>query len=284
MEKINKINEQEMMLALERSGYLLESEITRRLVELGLFVEPNISSLDPVTGKSREIDLFAEFNHFSKSNASSTLHKIAARAKLIFEIKNNDFPLVLMTKYEVSPNSCIYESLKMGTTRPDNLKHLYYEDFYSVLFTGEVQKRIFTQYCSFSKKSHKDEFMANHPEHLYSSLLKITHYCEEQAEMWSSERDPKDEYMRNFLYLPVILINDDLYELENADANNHKLNKVDHSYLVLNYHYKEVPQTSIVYIITKAGLESFLNEIHEAEKQVEKNMLMAKYKVQLSNS
>ena len=58
-----KITEEEILESLSKSGYLLESEITKRLVNYGFFVESNLTSLDPITGKSREIDLYAEHGY-----------------------------------------------------------------------------------------------------------------------------------------------------------------------------------------------------------------------------
>jgi hypothetical protein len=51
----------EVLECLERSGYLLESKIVRALTDQGYFVEPNQVVRDPRTGKSREIDLIAEY-------------------------------------------------------------------------------------------------------------------------------------------------------------------------------------------------------------------------------
>jgi hypothetical protein len=89
-------------------------------------------------------------------------------------------------------------------------------------------------------------------------------------------RVPQDDYLRNFLYLPILLINEDLYELDIDKNNQNKLKKVEHSYLVFNYHYKQEPQTSIVHIVTKIGLEDLLKEILNAEKKVQNNMIKAK--------
>lgn len=271
-----KISEQEMLDSLLRSGYLFESEITKLLVNYGFFVESNLTSLDPLTGKNREIDLLAEFDHFTEDRANN---KVVAFARIVFEIKNNNAPLVLLTQHEYSPNSDIYTGLKVGMTIPENLKNIYYSDFFDILF-NESKKDLFTQYCSFSRKKNeqkKDELMAHHPDIIYSALHKITHFCEEMADKWNNEeRSHKDDYLRNFLYLPVLLIKEDLYELEIGDDNENKLKKVERSHLVFNYHYKQVPQTSIIHIVTKEGLKDFLIEILKTEKKVEENMFEAK--------
>ena len=277
MKNSNKFSEKEILESLFRSGYLLESEITKLMVEYGFFVESNISSLDPLTGKSREIDLIAEFDH--EYNEERYKWKAIAKAKFVFEIKNNDAPLVLLTKHVWHPDSLIVEGIKVGVTTPEYLNDHYYHGFYQVMFEEDEQKDMFTQYCSFSKKSGKEELMAHHPENVYSSLLKITHFCEESIETWNSrDRNYTYDYFRNFLYLPIILINEDLYELENNDDNEYKLKKVECSRLVFNYHYKQEAKTAIIHMVTKAGLKEFLTDILKAEKKVEENLIEVKNK------
>ncbi|MBK9801285.1 MAG: hypothetical protein IPP56_16710 [Bacteroidetes bacterium] len=277
MANTNKFTEEEILEALNRSGYLFESEITKQLVDIGLFVESNISSLDPLTGKSREIDLRVEFSRDNGSKRQKD--QTFAIARILFEIKNNNSPIVLLTKFENSPNSDIFTGLKVGMTIPSTLNEVYFDSFYEVLF-GKTQKKLFTQFCSFSKKKSGEELMAHHPENIYSSLLKLTHFCEESAAEWNNDTNSKYyPIFRNILYLPVLLIKDDLYTLELNNDNKNLLTKVEKSYLVFNYHYKQFPQTSIIPIITEAGLVSFLNEINSAEKLVEKNMLKARKKV-----
>jgi hypothetical protein len=158
------------------------------------------------------------------------------------------------------------------------LEEIFYSDFFDVLF-NQTQKDLFTQYCSFSKKKN-EELMAHHPENIYSALQKITHFCEELTNHKNFEtRVGADDYLRNFLYLPVLLINEDLYELDIDENNQNKLKSVDRSHLIFNYHYKQEPQTSIVHVVTKSGLEEFLKEILVAEEKVQESMSEAKLKL-----
>lgn len=67
--KSAKITTKEMLDALNRSGYLLESEISRILDDAGFFIESNQVVEDPITGKSREIDLVAEYYVYDKERS-----------------------------------------------------------------------------------------------------------------------------------------------------------------------------------------------------------------------
>lgn len=269
----NKLSEKEIIEALERSGYILESEIAKNLLQLGFFVESNISSLDPLTGKGREIDLLAEFNHIHDKERH--ISKVVAFTRFVFEIKNNNTPFVLLTKHEESPNSEVYNGLKSRLTIPEGLENIHYWNFFEVLFL-ESQKKLYTQYCTFSKKKN-EQLMAHHPENIYSGLLKIVHFCEDMTNEDDHEIEEKaDGYLRNFLYLPILLISDDLFELDIDENNETQLRKTDCSYLVFNYHYRQTPKTAIIHIVTKKGLRDLLDQIIIAEKVVEKNMNKAK--------
>lgn len=268
------ISNREMYEALKRSGYLLESEITAALANSGFFVESSQVIQDPVTGKSREIDLMAEHYEPRKNRGE---FKGAAKIKFVFEIKNNSFPLVVLTRFESSPNIEDWLGLKEILNLPPGVKYDSNESYYEPLIVGS-HERIYTQYCSFHKKKENDELMALHPEIIHSGLLKITQYCEEQVELLDTDlvyevaRDSerRDSYFRHFLFLPVLLINDNLYELKDGE-----LEKIESSILVYNYHYKNEPKMAYVFVVTKRGFPVFIDTIVSLEAAAEKLMFEA---------
>ena len=264
----------EMYDALKRSGYLLESEITAALATSGFFVESGQVIQDPITGKSREIDLMAEHHDPRKKGYE---FKGAAKIKFIFEIKNNLFPVVLLTRFESSPNIEDWIGLKEALNRPCGVKYESHKSYYESLI-ADRNEQIYTQYCSFHKKKENDELMALHPENIHSGLMKITHYCEEQVELVDTdlvydvpeESDKRDGYFRHFLFMPVLLINDDLYELKNDE-----LEKIDSSILVYNYHYKNEPRMAYVFVVTKRGFPEFIEKMVNLEAVAERLMFEA---------
>jgi hypothetical protein len=86
MKQTQDISADEMLEALSRSGYLLEAEISRKLRELDFFVETNLVIEDPITGKSREIDIAAEYYDW---NSPSIGVRAKAKIEFVFEVKNN---------------------------------------------------------------------------------------------------------------------------------------------------------------------------------------------------
>ncbi len=271
MNKI-ELSEKELLEAIERSGYLLESQTVKHLVSKGYFVESNVSILDPHTNKSREIDLVAEFYEYDEKVARC---KVAAKTHFIFEIKNNLYPIVLLTQMEYSPNNPIWEGLREITTIPQGLEYDSYSGYYEKLL--EEKDSMFTQYCSFqNKKGNNQELMAIHPDNLHSGFSKILQYCDESVERWDRDKNSEtyyDEYFRHFLYVPILLVRDGLYELDINKNNLTNLKKVDISRLVFNYHRNSVPMISIIYVMTQNGLDSFLQKFRGIEKEITNKML-----------
>ena len=265
------LSKRDLLDAIKRSGYLFESEITYQLSREGFFVESNQIIEDPITGKNREIDILAENYKYDKESAD---HELSSRIKFVFEVKNNIYPLVLMTKLEFSPNVVIWESLKEAITKHNDIEWDAYEGFYGTLLPDE--KSLFTQYCSFDRKKGNKELMASHPEVLYAGLSKITQYCEEQVEYW--EESANDKFFWDFLYLPVLLIKNDLFELEINESSEPKLKKVDESKLVFNYYYKGDQKISTVYVVTEKGFSRFMKNMIKVERDLQIKMLSMKNK------
>lgn len=278
----SKPTESEIIESLQRSGYLLESEVSKYMASRGFFVETNQVIKDPITGKSREIDLTAE--HYIYDSERSE-YKVATKIRYVFEIKNNTLPVVLLTDYHSSPYNDLFDSLKViqtGKTPWDGLELTFFDYFVP---SSKDDGKMFTQYCSFQRKKDKEEeLMATHPEEIYSGLLKITQFCEEEIEPWNEESeepsDPdgyKNRYDRYFVYLPVVLIKDDLFELDIDEQNTPTLKAVPYSRFVLNYHFKEMPKTALVHFVTKDGLPHFLQEMRTIEDKI-RTLLLEKIK------
>lgn len=168
MTKIFEISKTEMIEALNRSGYLLESEISSFLANQGFFVETNQVIEDSITGKSREIDLIAEYYEHKPERSS---YKCASKINFVFEIKNNLFPIVLLTQFSFTPNIEDWMGLKEALTIPEKIDYDTFNSYYESLI-HQSKNSIYTQYCSFHKKKENDELMALHPEVIYSGLMK----------------------------------------------------------------------------------------------------------------
>lgn len=259
------MEENQILEAITRSGYLFESEVSKYLSDRGLFVESNVIFQDPVTNKNREIDIVAQTSY----NADILYNKniISSRIRYYLELKNNEFPLVLLTKIQFNPSSpvVIYKSV---LTVPDQIDYRSNITFQEKLFN--FNHNYYTQYCSFTKKKN-NELMATHPIELYSSLSKLCWYCEKTTV--ETQEELKNEYFRQWLHVPVLLINNDsLYEL-NLTKGKPKLEKVKYSRLLLNFHFNDLPTSTVIYVITKNYFSDWLDEMDKIESKVREKML-----------
>jgi hypothetical protein len=263
-------NTDEMIAAIRRSGYLIESQISEMLSSRGFFVEANQVIKDPLTGKGREIDVLAE--HYSPRNDRPNL---VARIKFAFEAKNNPFPLVLLTRFEPTPNLMIYESLREAITLAGTATFELEDGFYGQLMLDK-EEGIFSQYCTFKrKKDAKDsELMAFHPDELHDSLVKVVQYCDEQYAMWEAYKP--DHYFRDFLYLPVVVLGGTLFELASEDPP--RLRQVQSSQLVFNYFRGEEPKCATIFLVAMSGFSKFIDDMMQIERLVEDRMVAAEKK------
>jgi hypothetical protein len=238
------------------------------LSKSGFIVENSQVIIDPFTGKSREIDLTAEFFNYRERTSKT---KCVSKVRFVFEIKNNSAPIVLLTEFEHSPNLEDWLGLKRWETIPEGMENIYHEGYWDKLIQ-EKRGSIFTQYCSFQRKKANDELMALHPDNIHSGLSKITQFCEETIDR-KDKKESKNGYFRDFIYLPVLLISEDLYELRHSESNKPELTKVESSIMVYNYHYKNQASMAYVFVVTKKGFPDFMNSMLKVEEQIETDMI-----------
>lgn len=258
--------ESKMTEALLRSGYVMESRIIHALVKRGFFVEPNQRIIDPVTGKSREIDIMAElWDSAHEMSPAST--RVCVAVHFVCEAKNNPYPIVLLTELPLSPNLEIWDSLYQGTT--GFFKNNPLDPSYFDLMVGEQNP--YTQYCSFKpKKNGKgSEWLAWHPEDFHDDLEKIVTYCRSEAK----EIDElTDDYHRLFLYLPVVILAGDLYLAKPQDASV-KLSKVAAG---LHMHfgiYEGTQSLSLVLFVTEGNVLTLFDKLVRHGQTIENTVI-----------
>ena len=273
------MDESQIIEAIKRSGYLFESEIAEYLNKKDYFVESNLVVIDPITGKSRDIDLTFHRNDIKKNYDQ----KVFSMATMIVELKNNLHPVVLLTKYQFNPSSP--DDFLREYVSPTRDNYQSFDSFYEPLVFGIPN--IYTQYCSFiPKKGKPNELMAFHPDELYAGISKIVQYCDEKRPWWETDDDIESEEMdltqdlsntwfRHEVYIPIILLKNDLYELEIIE-NQPVLKKVKDGTMVFNYHHNKEARSSLVHFVTEEGLPSWLEKIKALELKSEDRLLTAK--------
>jgi hypothetical protein len=174
-----QITTTEALEALQRSGYLLESRVEAVLRAHDFRVEANTLVPDDLTGKMREVDLWAGgvigYQFGPEQQGGLAL-------ELVIECVNPPQPVAFITKERPDPfyeRTRIWDALKLvGNPQEEHTSpHNSWDWLTSKLDLRRYHHyqvgRISTQYCSFSKKSSSSEWMAHHRDEDYQTLRKL---------------------------------------------------------------------------------------------------------------
>ncbi|QYK54329.1 MAG: hypothetical protein KF824_05375 [Fimbriimonadaceae bacterium] len=250
-----KLTQSEILECLTRSGYVLESRLIQSLSNDGFFVEPNQVTLDPRTGKSREIDLIAEYYNREAASAPGSC------VKTFFPIEavNNPFPFVLLSRRIWTPQSPTDSYVQYVTTPKPNSFEDQIGDWYEE--KQPVADKLFSQYCGITRKKSSKDFMAYHPDDIYTSFLKLAEYVANELRYWESRNIENDKYWRLFFWRPCLVLSGDLLALETDTNGELGLTELDFGQLEFNWHSEEFPATTVIDVIREEYLLNHLKNI-----------------------
>jgi hypothetical protein len=250
----------EILNCLRRSGYLLESRLVSSLADAGFFVEPNAAVIDRRTGKSREIDLLAEYYNYDPEHP-----KVSVKSHFAIEAVNNYLPLILMTPYPGSPNAEIGDLRYAATPNPNAFETEI--DLYDEKAVFETVR--YSQYCALSRKKSGDELMASHPDDLYSSLLKLAECVEQQAsEFENREWQADDDYWRLWFWQGILVVAGELIVAVEDGDGSLALQEVDRGSLIFNFHVGERPKSLVIEVLREKALLLYLQRVAAADQRL----------------
>lgn len=261
-----KINKREMADAIFRSGYLLEQRAQRILHNRGYFVSANDSYVDPDTGKSREIDIYA-----------TGAEQISRDREFIFpmlicECENNPQPMVAFV--EESPISFLnYREAKIAgipiqclSTKAKGRELIPIQEFLGFEKYHHYCKGLTaTQYCSFvRKKQQPNDWMATHLDEQHESFTRLINALEFYIDKYyTNYRLPyKSEVERINLefYYPILILQGPLYAAT-LKKGRLALRPVQHIQYRKDYHLKGRNLTYQIDVITEVFLPKYVDVI-----------------------
>lgn len=214
--------------ALLRSGYLVESRLATVLRDRGYYVEPNPPVPDPVTAKSRELDIFAMSAVNAGPDDSDFLLPV-----ILVEAENNPVPVLFITA-EHQVRFRHYEDLKMSgipvRVYKEDGSWDSLHDFVGVSkFHHYSEGRVATQFCTFKEKDKKaGEWMALHEERHHDSFVKLSAAVDHQIESHcQAYRAGGREPVNVQIYYPVLVLQGELLEGQ-ALARSARIAQVEH--------------------------------------------------------
>lgn len=267
---------EEMKEAIIRSGYLIEQRVENKLIDHGYYVIASHPFPDPITGKSRELDLFAisAFHVYRKVN--DFIFPV-----LICECENNKQPIVLFTKKHkelIFPEICCSGvPIEFSNRDRDNVT---ISDFTAIhTFHHYFKVPVATQYCTFEfkkDKSSKYSWIAFHNDeqhNTFNSLIQsLDNEIIEHSNSWVMPDDDEEESVNIQIYYPLLILQGPLYEAFYDDELNliiQDASNVTFKKQVYDFKNQEGKEYMID-VITENYLDTYLGIVDQEIKTIKK--------------
>lgn len=209
-------SEEQIIAALERSGYLFEQEVADKLEQLDFHVETGWAFQDPDQSKSREIDVRAIKRIFNDESK-----QLGVFIELLIECKASESPFVFLQrsknereKKNISPKEYLFPKKNFRhTISPTSFReipafmhfdlhnhHYYYrEDLKSTQFSKIVRKG--------------NEWVANH-EGIYDSIVQPLAKALEYQRKSLKSTISGTGWKYIWLVFPIVVLRDGLFAVD----------------------------------------------------------------------
>jgi len=251
-------SKEELIGALNRSGYLLENRVFNTFLDLGFSAESNYYFPDGNTKKFREVDVVAVKTLDTHSINPSL--PIVINLNFIVECINSPYPLGLF-EYKGKQKGNTFGWNFKQTNGEQPLKEAFSISLGHILEDLEVLKEPSSrQYCGFkrkkpARKGETGELMAYHSDDFHNNLNKfldvLAYQKQEISSLWEGRQG---HTLRLDIFYPLLVISSDIYLIrQNLDLAINKVNK--HRFLI----DKGRKQVNID-ILTEKILQNFLEK------------------------
>jgi hypothetical protein len=207
------ITKDEIIAAINSSGYLIEQRIEQILARQGYFIQTSDAYLDDETDKSREVDLTAQ-KVFKVMGDQE--HRVSTN--LIIECENNQQPVVFFKNSQSSVFD--YNEIKYSGT-PSNVfvdrktvpidEYLGFSDFHHYKHAYN-----YTQYCSFQQKKDNTKWLALHLDTQHDSFTNLIKSTEFKRRTYYNNYVKPLEGRENFINLhffyPILVLQGGIIE------------------------------------------------------------------------
>jgi len=252
--------DEQILTALEKSGFLFEQEIATILEGNGFHVETSWSYLDLDTKKSREIDLRAV-----KTYLHNEEYKIQVFAEILVECKDSSSPFVFLERQKNKRETTTLHPKEYIFPRKTYRKELSTNSFREVpafthlgLASSHYYFKSPNKATQFSKVVRKgSDWVANH-EGIYDSLfLPIAKAVDASLKSQPSSRNT-GEWRIVWLIFPVVVLRDHLMTLT-MDGEDKSLTEKGRVTFVRNLDSDTLKGDYLVDFVTSHYLQNYLN-------------------------
>lgn len=277
-----KISFAETKNALYRSGYLLESRIEKELQDRNYFVDTNTAYLDPLTNKSRELDIYS-IGGQRLSKRDDFLFPV-----LLIECVNNPQPLAFFTK-ESQLGIIAHYNIRISGLPVKILRNKKDKEWESLSEFIKMQKyhhyckgKVATQFCSFTKKKNSDEWMAQHENSHFDVVQKLcdatNYYINEHFTSWVIT---DNETINLQIYYPIIIIQGELLDIQ-VKGKNINFKKIDHVLFQKTIIHQGEASEYFIDVITEKYFKKYLQIVEEEISIITERLKKNRRIIQLS--
>jgi len=221
---------------------------------------------DPRTGKSREIDLIAEYYDRNTNHEGAYV-----KTYFVVEVINNRFPFVLLTQRPSSPNEDFENYVKFACTPEPNEFYAHFDVYED---RQPERSKLFSQFCVLTpKRGEKKELMASHSEDLYSSFQKVAEYIDDELTSWAEmEGLAEDTIWRMFFWHPMLILGGQLVAATTNKDGTTELHETQAGFIEFNWHAGDERRTTVIEVATANAFLDRLSAIVESDARMQEKL------------
>lgn len=257
---MNNPSEEEILKAIDNSGYLFEQEIGSILEGSGFHIKTNAAFKDADEETSREIDVLA----FKRAYWNEE-KKISIGIKVLCECKNNNNPFVFIERNKSSsdkfycPPNFQFPIEKFNQQiegKPNSYKivpafrHFEIDKF----FPYSLSNNKAVQFCKIVRRG--KNWNAFH-DGIYDSILFPIIKCLEYFKA-ENKKMINSEWSNSIVYFPLVVLNSKIYSID-SNIKPTKLNETELVSFTRDIDAKKYKDRYLIDFVNKDGLQNYLD-------------------------
>lgn len=254
---MHKMSKNDILKAIDASGYLIEQQMAAIFESDMWKVTPNKAFSDQEESTSREVDIYAV------KNTGIYDTNLLITYSLVAEIKKRKNPLVFFKKNSSAAPDIHMNALYSSTMERTFYRNEEYAKTKTMLLTPESlhqlnMSSICNQFCEVSNNNAEH---ANLYQSLFVPLIKGAYHIQQQNEMYTARYHRPDPMFNVNLVIPLLIIDSDLYcyNLESSE-----LEELNYTIYKRDYQSKEINKTFYIDIVRRQYLPEYLKIVSQA--------------------
>lgn len=239
----------EMLDAINESGYLIEQRVANYFIDKSYSVIPNQIIVDPTTNIRREIDFVAIKLNYNSENKDHYGYEF------ICECENNHEPIVF---FPVEFDKYRYVS-ELKNSGFSSMLNIFKKNSQKLPLTAS---HIASQYCSFKKIKPKDskekKWIALHQDKQHDTLTKLKKSVQHRRDTFKISSFDFHR-IQGRIHIPLLVLNDNIYIWKENDQQN-PLSQINHLLFVIQDYNENnnVYENYYIDVVTEEYLPEYL--------------------------